>query len=511
MTGGYYGYGALDNQDINHDGIQDLIWASLSYPEVRTYLGHGDGTFTLSSVAQTVQSLTGIATAPGDAVDRIPPVGSIDNGPALTRTALLTVTGNASDAGGIASVQLLDNGNVVASVSPGSNGAITAANLAVEGANDLVWTATDRAGNHADSAHVTVTLDTGAPTLSVRDPAKLVSDPALTLVANAADTSGIAGVVALVNGTQAAAGTPDGDGNVSLQVTLARDEYDRRRRDGCGRQHGYRREDRDPRRRRSGGRARAAAGRSRTRPCARSTAPRRTTTASTASSCSSTAPRSALRSRPTRAVPSMSMSRFPKVITRSASSRTTRSPSTEQRRRAPPARYRAADGHARALPKYTNVTALCVLEWHRRYRSGIASASLHVEGGATATDTVLGADGTVAGTLLFAEGPRRVVLEVTDRAGNVGATSADLVVDTTPPTVAVSSPLDGAAVRHDLHSGERVGHRCDADHRRVRQLAVRAAGQRRRDGQCRCRARVRARSTSSRSMRPVTSASRTSR
>jgi hypothetical protein len=77
---------------------------------------------------------------------------------------------------------------------------------------------------------------------------------------------------------------------------------------------------------------------------------------------------------------------------------------------------------------------------------GLQSASFTVNGVAQGGALAIGADGRVSATLTLAEGANTIVLRAIDLAGNVGATSTDVVVDTVPPVATIVSPANDVTV-----------------------------------------------------------------
>ena len=138
--------------------------------------------------------------------DTTPPAVTITSpgGGLMTKQSTVTVQGTATDAAsGVASVTV--NG-VAATLGAGT---FTAANvpLSAEGANTLIATATDRAGNTA-TASVTTVRDTTPPAVAITSPATgaLTNQTSLTVMGTVTDVNGVAavtvnGVAAVVSGS----------------------------------------------------------------------------------------------------------------------------------------------------------------------------------------------------------------------------------------------------------------------------------------------------------------------
>lgn len=147
-------------------------------------------------------------------LDTVPPAISVATpvDGLYTNIPLVTVTGTVNE--DVASVTI--NG-VTASVSTTSSASttFTATLTLIEGANTLVVTAVDRAGNSTSST-VTATLDTVAPQLTVIGPADgaLLNNGQITFGGAAAEPV----VSVLVNGIAAQVGT---SGGYTLPITLA--------------------------------------------------------------------------------------------------------------------------------------------------------------------------------------------------------------------------------------------------------------------------------------------------
>ena len=169
--------------------------------------------FTPTSKSVTVNNLDTQTTAFTASQDATPPVLTVvpaDN--TLTNNAALTVSGAATDAGGIQSVSV--NGTSV-TVSQ-ADGSFTKVITLAAGANSITVIATDKAGNQTTITR-TVILDTTPPTLSV-SPADntLTNNATLTVSGIATDTNGIQSVT--ING--ATVTVSQTDGSYSKAVTL---------------------------------------------------------------------------------------------------------------------------------------------------------------------------------------------------------------------------------------------------------------------------------------------------
>jgi hypothetical protein len=438
-TYSYYTYASLDNEDINHDGVQDLVATPINYPYgVSTYLGRGDGTFALASTRTTSDQFTGISTRPSDtASDRRAPVATIDTTSHLTNVVAVNVTGSATDAGGIATVELVRNDVVIATVSPGTNGALSASITLVEGDNNLKWRATDRAGNVGESPVVVVTLDSIKPTVALTDVPQYATSPNFILNGVAADERELATVDIYVNGAKVSTVT-SGDIHAAVNLIPGTNTLGLVATDEAGNTRG----------------AEARIILDTAGPeLALNALPEFTnhaaqTVAGTVHDIEgvdhlellvggahvggSFAPDAsgAFHVAVTLAEGDNSIA----VVAYDVAGLQTTAHASSTLDTVPPTAALAP------LPEYTNVATLVTNGSAADDRSGIASATLRVDGGASATNLTVGADGAVRGTLSLTEGSQRLVLSVVDRAGNVGATSTDITLDTIAPAIAILSP-----------------------------------------------------------------------
>jgi len=138
--------------------------------------------------------------------DTTPPTVALTapaNGATVTGT--VSVSANASDAGGIARVEFLVNGAVVATdtsapYSASWNTATTTGSTAT-----ITARAVDRAGNATTSAARTVTIaqrDTIAPTVTITSPANNATlSGRITVTASASDNVGVTQVRFIIDGT----------------------------------------------------------------------------------------------------------------------------------------------------------------------------------------------------------------------------------------------------------------------------------------------------------------------
>lgn len=182
-------------------------------------LVEGGNPFLLSAIdaagneAQIVRTIVRDSTPPAVSIAQPAPG-------AFLGQAVVTVAGSASDPH-LASVTVTGPSNSVAATLSGSS--FTAAGLQlVEGGNTLTATATDAAGNSA-SAQVTVTVDTGAPVITVTDygaplPEGLLVNRTVTPVVTVTDATAVTVDIRL-GGAPFTSGTPvDAEGEHTLTV-----------------------------------------------------------------------------------------------------------------------------------------------------------------------------------------------------------------------------------------------------------------------------------------------------
>ncbi len=166
------------------------------------------------NVTQAVRTIVRDSTAPAVSIAQPAPG-------AFLASSTVTVSGSATDQH-LASVAVAGPNNTVTATLPGST--FTAPGLQLdEGANTLTATATDAVGNSA-SAQVTVTVDTGAPVVTVTDggaplPEGLLVNRTVTPVVTVTDATAVTVDIRL-NGAAFASGTPvEAEGTYTLEVT----------------------------------------------------------------------------------------------------------------------------------------------------------------------------------------------------------------------------------------------------------------------------------------------------
>ena len=442
LSGQSYSEAALDNDDVNHDGIQDIVVGEDTDQSVRVYLGRGDGTFTLSTVDHWSGTfLTDVSTHANGALDRTPPSVAIQPLPALTNNPTVTIQGSATDAGGIASVEVLDQGNVIATVTPGAGGAVSVAVTLADGPHAIALRATDRAHNQATSSTDAVNVDTHAPQVAINALPQYATEASFAVTGAALDdNSGIASVSVTVNGVAFAASI-DLTGAVVANVTLT-----------------------------PGTNALAivatdAAGNHSTATgsvifddvgpaVALNALPDFTnqpaqTISGTASDTYGIATLQLIVDGAQVGAPFTPASdgtfSIPAVLVEGANTVAVKATNvaglTGSAQVASLLDTVAPTATLASLPAYTNQPSLAAAGTTADIGSGVASATFRA--GAASVTSPIAPDGSVAATLPLAEGVQTILLEVRDRAGNVGSTTVDITLDTVPPVLAIVSPTDG--------------------------------------------------------------------
>jgi uncharacterized protein YfaP (DUF2135 family) len=151
-------------------------------------------------------------------VDSVAPAVSL-TAPATSDSTDVTVSGSATDASGLQTVELSVNGNAQA-VSLDSNGDFSTNVSLNEGNNTIVLRAVDTFGNEATtSATTTVDLDTEAPVVTLNAPGT-TADADVTVIGTVSDESAVSAVTLSVNGGAAQPITLTSDGNYSQTVSL---------------------------------------------------------------------------------------------------------------------------------------------------------------------------------------------------------------------------------------------------------------------------------------------------
>ncbi|HEY1379330.1 MAG TPA: Ig-like domain-containing protein [Gemmataceae bacterium] len=142
-----------------------------------------------------------------------------------TFTASPTVTGHATDAGGVASLQATVDGGAAQAVTVNAQGDFSFnPSVTTDGSHTVTFIATDTAGNQSAPTALTFTLDATAPTIDVTDPpGNSLSNTNRTFTGVAADNVGLSQVTVSVDGGAAQAVTVDAQGNFSFTSTLATD------------------------------------------------------------------------------------------------------------------------------------------------------------------------------------------------------------------------------------------------------------------------------------------------
>ncbi|HET9450495.1 MAG TPA: Ig-like domain-containing protein, partial [Aggregicoccus sp.] len=154
----------------------------------------GEGAHTVSLEAVDGVGHRSVATAQV-VYDATAPHVSLGTLPALTATRELQVTGSVADASGVASAELVLNGERHP-LTPAADGSISATLALQEGSNSLSLVAVDAAGN-ARAAQASVVLDTRAPQVSVLSPVsgEVFGSSSLDLVVSVSDDSAVSGSV----------------------------------------------------------------------------------------------------------------------------------------------------------------------------------------------------------------------------------------------------------------------------------------------------------------------------
>lgn len=165
--------------------------------------------------------LTAAVPAGAPPPDTVPPAVVLYPIPAMTGSPVLVVSGSAQDAGGVARVDVLLDGVVVASPTPSASGGSVQASITLpRGTSTVTLRATDVAGNQS-SASGTVWFDDIAPVFHITSTTTITSDPRYLLTGTATDQGlGIGTVRLESNGITGAVPTPAADGSVSGYVTL---------------------------------------------------------------------------------------------------------------------------------------------------------------------------------------------------------------------------------------------------------------------------------------------------
>lgn len=188
---------------------------------------HSIGAIATDSLGYVYSSGTVSVTVSNNTGDKTPPTVSITS-PAngVTVSGTITVTANASDNVGVASVQFAvdgtDFGNLDTS-SPYSQSLNTAS--LTNGAHTLMAIATDTSGNKATSASVSITVNNQAQTavsVSITSPANDATvSGTITVTATASATAGVASVQFLLDGSNLGAADTSSPYSVSWNTTTA--------------------------------------------------------------------------------------------------------------------------------------------------------------------------------------------------------------------------------------------------------------------------------------------------
>ena len=149
-------------------------------------------------VTDVAGNTTKTVDLPTVTVDTTPPTASANGSVSgLTNKTSETITVSASDANGIASVAIDDNGTFIGNASQTSPGvySLTANNLG-QGSHDFSALVTDNAGNQTTTSHITSIVDTTPPALVSQTEyySGLTSSKTDLITVNASDANGIAGV-----------------------------------------------------------------------------------------------------------------------------------------------------------------------------------------------------------------------------------------------------------------------------------------------------------------------------
>jgi hypothetical protein len=192
---------------------QTSIGTDTTSPYSATWSNVPAGTYTLTAVARDQDGLTTTSasrrvTVTTNTGDTTPPTATVTapaNGSTVSGT--VTISANASDNVGVASVTFRVDGTVVGSpdtTAPYSVSWNTSG--AAAGSHSITAEAADAAGNRGTSAAVTVTIAAAnqPPTVSLTAPANgatFTAPASITITANAADTDGTIAGVDFYNGT----------------------------------------------------------------------------------------------------------------------------------------------------------------------------------------------------------------------------------------------------------------------------------------------------------------------
>ncbi len=221
----------LSNKNDQHSFFRDPLFTDPSSGDFTLQAGSpcaaamprlGEVPRDFADVARS--STTAIGAFEASSSDVTPPTVSITS-PAdgATVSGTISVAATASDDVGVVGVQFkLDGANLGAEQTSGPYSISWDTTGATAGAHTLTAVARDAAGNTTTSAAVHVTVDNGAPTVSITSPADGASvRGTISVAATASDDVGVVGVQFKLDGTNLGAEQTSGPYSVSWDTTGA--------------------------------------------------------------------------------------------------------------------------------------------------------------------------------------------------------------------------------------------------------------------------------------------------
>ena len=182
----------------------------------------GDGAHVIVAKATDAAGNTGTSAGLGFTLDTTPPTLTIVSAPTLTNNATPTISGAIDAADANLAVTIYDGATAIATVTPQSNGAWSAALSLSEGSHSLVAKATDAAGNLGASTAVAVTVDLTPPTVAITSPGGL-TDSAAQTVTGTIDAADVGRTVSIYDGVTLLGSVTTTSVDWSVPVTLSAD------------------------------------------------------------------------------------------------------------------------------------------------------------------------------------------------------------------------------------------------------------------------------------------------